>query len=115
MAAVRSLRVSVKSDSGSERSQSDSESDRDVREAEPMEVEEGELEPDDISVSRSLKELLPVSVQDRASSDRLLAPLASVRTTTVKRHGAKRLAVVTSAVVKVYFYFYFEQAKCGTF
>ncbi|XP_075888179.1 nuclear cap-binding protein subunit 3 [Nelusetta ayraudi] len=61
MAAVRSLRVSVKSDSGSERSESDSdsESDRDVREAEPMEVEEGELEPDDISVSRSLKELLP--------------------------------------------------------
>lgn len=87
MAAVRSLRVSVKSDSGSDRSESesDSESDRDVREAEPMEVEEGELEPDDISVSRSLKELLPVSVLARASSG-LLASLRSVRTTTVKRH-----------------------------
>ncbi|XP_030009813.1 nuclear cap-binding protein subunit 3 isoform X1 [Sphaeramia orbicularis] len=61
MAAVRSLRVSVKSDSGSDRSESDSdsESDRDAREAEPMEVEEGELEPEDISVNRSLKELLP--------------------------------------------------------
>uniref|UniRef100_A0A3Q2EHK9 Nuclear cap-binding protein subunit 3 n=1 Tax=Cyprinodon variegatus TaxID=28743 RepID=A0A3Q2EHK9_CYPVA len=63
MAAVRSLQVSVKSDSGSERSESDSdsESDRDGREAEPMEVEEGELEPEDVSVNRSLKELLPVS------------------------------------------------------
>nr|XP_033466857.1 nuclear cap-binding protein subunit 3 [Epinephelus lanceolatus] len=61
MAAVRSLRVSVKSDSGSDRSDSDSdsESDRDAREAEPMEVEEGELEAEDISVNRSLKELLP--------------------------------------------------------
>uniref|UniRef100_A0A3P9DS77 Nuclear cap-binding protein subunit 3 n=1 Tax=Maylandia zebra TaxID=106582 RepID=A0A3P9DS77_9CICH len=59
MEAVRSLRVSVKSDSGSDRSDSDSESDRDAREAEPMEVEEGELEPEDISVNRSLKELLP--------------------------------------------------------
>ncbi|CAI5642489.1 unnamed protein product [Oreochromis niloticus] len=59
MAAVRSLRVSVKSDSGSDRSDSDSESDRDAREAEPMEVEEGELDPEDISVNRSLKELLP--------------------------------------------------------
>ncbi|XP_014850061.1 PREDICTED: nuclear cap-binding protein subunit 3 isoform X2 [Poecilia mexicana] len=61
MAAVRSLRVSVKSDSGSERSESDSdsESDRDGREAEPMEVEEGELEAEDVTVSRSLKELLP--------------------------------------------------------
>ncbi|XP_035998557.1 nuclear cap-binding protein subunit 3 isoform X2 [Fundulus heteroclitus] len=58
MAAVRSLRVSVKSDSGSE-SDSDSESDRDAREAEPMEVEEGELEAEDVSVNRSLKELLP--------------------------------------------------------
>ncbi|XP_070773536.1 nuclear cap-binding protein subunit 3 [Enoplosus armatus] len=60
MAAVRSLRVSVKSDSGSDRSESDSdsESDRDAREAEPMEVEEGEL-AEDISVNRSLKELLP--------------------------------------------------------
>lgn len=67
MAAVRSLRVSVKSDSGSDRSESDSdsESDRDAREAEPMEVEEGELEPEDISVNRSLKELLPVSVRAR--------------------------------------------------
>ncbi|XP_063750816.1 nuclear cap-binding protein subunit 3 isoform X2 [Eleginops maclovinus] len=55
MAAVRSLRVSVKPDSGSD---SDSESDKDVREAEPMEVEDGELE-DEVSVSRSLKELLP--------------------------------------------------------
>lgn len=65
MAAVRSLRVSVKSDSGSERSgpDSDSESDRDGREAEPMEVEEGELQAEDVSVSRSLKELLPVSVR----------------------------------------------------
>uniref|UniRef100_A0A8C6NY68 Nuclear cap-binding protein subunit 3 n=1 Tax=Nothobranchius furzeri TaxID=105023 RepID=A0A8C6NY68_NOTFU len=61
MAAVRSLQV--KSDSGSDRSEpnSDSESDRDAREAEPMEVEEGELEAEDISVNRSLKELLPVS------------------------------------------------------
>ncbi|XP_003970824.1 nuclear cap-binding protein subunit 3 [Takifugu rubripes] len=61
MAAVRSAPVSVKSDSGTDRSESDSgsESDRDVREAEPMEVEEGELEPEDISVNRSLKELLP--------------------------------------------------------
>ncbi|XP_059207144.1 nuclear cap-binding protein subunit 3 [Centropristis striata] len=61
MAAVRSLRVSVRSDSGSDHSESgsDSESDRDAREAEPMEVEEGELEPEDISVNRSLKELLP--------------------------------------------------------
>ncbi|XP_051537717.1 nuclear cap-binding protein subunit 3 [Myxocyprinus asiaticus] len=59
MAAVRSLRVSVKSDSASDRSESDSESDsdRDAREAEPMEVDEGELES--ISVNRSLKELLP--------------------------------------------------------
>ncbi|XP_075994005.1 nuclear cap-binding protein subunit 3 [Genypterus blacodes] len=61
MAAVHDLRVSVKSDCGSERSNSgsDSESDRDAREAEPMEVEEGELEAEDVSVSRSLKELLP--------------------------------------------------------
>ncbi|XP_051960682.1 nuclear cap-binding protein subunit 3-like [Xyrauchen texanus] len=61
MAAVRSLQVSVKSDSASERSESDSESDsdRDAREAEPMEVEEGELELESISVRRSLKELLP--------------------------------------------------------
>ncbi|XP_069395532.1 nuclear cap-binding protein subunit 3 isoform X2 [Paralichthys olivaceus] len=59
MAAVHSLRVSVKSDSGSD-SDSDSESDRDVREAEPMEVEEGEVEEvEDVSVNRSLKELLP--------------------------------------------------------
>ncbi|KAK1875222.1 Nuclear cap-binding protein subunit 3 [Dissostichus eleginoides] len=55
MATVRSLRVSVKPDSGSD---SDSESDKDAREAEPMEVEDGELE-DEVSVSRSLKELLP--------------------------------------------------------
>ncbi|KAM3869429.1 nuclear cap-binding protein subunit 3 [Diretmus argenteus] len=61
MAAVRSLRVSVKSDSGSDRSDSDSdsESDRDARESEPMEVEEGELGAEDVSVNRSLKELLP--------------------------------------------------------
>ncbi|RVE63336.1 hypothetical protein OJAV_G00135260 [Oryzias javanicus] len=61
MAAVRSLQVSVKPDSGSEHSEpeSDSESDRDAREPEPMEVEEGELEGEDISVNRSLKELLP--------------------------------------------------------
>ncbi|XP_029304549.1 nuclear cap-binding protein subunit 3 [Cottoperca gobio] len=59
MAAVRSLRVSVKSDSGSDRSESDSESEKDAREAEPMEVEDGELEAEDISVNRSLKELLP--------------------------------------------------------
>ncbi|XP_053188191.1 nuclear cap-binding protein subunit 3 [Scomber japonicus] len=59
MAAVRSLQVSVKPDSGSDRSESesDSESDRDARGAEPMEVEEGELE--DVSVNRSLQELLP--------------------------------------------------------
>uniref|UniRef100_A0A8C7YRL4 Nuclear cap-binding protein subunit 3 n=1 Tax=Oryzias sinensis TaxID=183150 RepID=A0A8C7YRL4_9TELE len=61
MAAVRSLRVSVKPDSGSEHSEPDSESDRDdAREAEPMEVEEGEVDhAEDISVNRSLKELLP--------------------------------------------------------
>ncbi|KAM8899057.1 nuclear cap-binding protein subunit 3 [Spinachia spinachia] len=53
MAAVRSL-MAVKPDSGTD---SESDSDRDAREAEPMEVEEGELE--DISVNRSLKELLP--------------------------------------------------------
>lgn len=63
MAAVRSLRVSVKSESASDRSESDSESDsdRDAREAEPMEVEEGELGLESIPVRRSLKELLPVS------------------------------------------------------
>ncbi|XP_057677921.1 nuclear cap-binding protein subunit 3 isoform X1 [Corythoichthys intestinalis] len=61
MAAARSLRLSVKSDSGSDRSdsESDSESDRGAREAEPMEVEEGELDAEDVSVNRSLKELLP--------------------------------------------------------
>lgn len=59
MAEVRNLRVSVKTESASDRSESDSESDsdRDGREAEPMEVEEGELES--IPVQRSLKELLP--------------------------------------------------------
>lgn len=68
MAAVHSLRVSVKSDSGSDRldSDSDSESQGDAREAEPMEVEEGELEveAEDISVNRSLKKLVPVSAPD---------------------------------------------------
>ncbi|TNN48236.1 Nuclear cap-binding protein subunit 3 [Liparis tanakae] len=61
MAAVRSLMVAVKSNGGSDRSASgsDSDSDHDAREAEPMEVEEGELETEDVSVSRSLKELLP--------------------------------------------------------
>ncbi|XP_030216247.1 nuclear cap-binding protein subunit 3 isoform X1 [Gadus morhua] len=61
MAAVHSLRVSVKSDCGSEHSDSgsDSSSDRDARESEPMEVEEGELDTDDITVNRSLKELIP--------------------------------------------------------
>ncbi|KAJ7996236.1 hypothetical protein DPEC_G00235010 [Dallia pectoralis] len=61
MAAVRSLRVSVKPDSGSDPSESDSDSDtnQDARESEPMEVEDGELEVDDIPVNRSLKELLP--------------------------------------------------------
>ncbi|XP_037323172.1 nuclear cap-binding protein subunit 3 [Pungitius pungitius] len=55
MAAVRSL-MAAKPDSGTD---SESDSDRDAREAEPMEVEEGELEAEDISVNRSLKELLP--------------------------------------------------------
>ncbi|XP_037604688.1 nuclear cap-binding protein subunit 3 [Sebastes umbrosus] len=71
MAAVRSssLLVSVKPDrdSGSDPSQpdsgSESGSDRDARDAEPMEVEEGELETEDRSgnrsVNRDLKELLP--------------------------------------------------------
>ncbi|KAM9450922.1 nuclear cap-binding protein subunit 3 [Clarias gariepinus] len=61
MAAVRSLRVSVKHESASDRSDSDSDSDsdRNNREAEPMEVEEGELELESIHVRRSLKELLP--------------------------------------------------------
>lgn len=61
MAAVRSLRVSVKHESASDQSDSDSDSDRNIREAEPMEVEEGELALESISVRRSLKELLPVS------------------------------------------------------
>lgn len=62
MAAVRSLRVSVKPDSGPDHSESDSDSDSDrgARESEPMEVEEGELEVENIPVNRSLKELLPV-------------------------------------------------------
>lgn len=61
MAAVRSLRVSVKPESASDRSDSDSDSDsdRNAREAEPMEVEEGELEFESVPVRRSLKELLP--------------------------------------------------------
>ncbi|XP_064794115.1 nuclear cap-binding protein subunit 3 [Oncorhynchus masou masou] len=61
MAAVRSLRVSVKPDSGPDHSESDSDSDSDrgARESEPMEVEEGELEVENIPVNRSLKELLP--------------------------------------------------------
>ncbi|XP_056140707.1 nuclear cap-binding protein subunit 3 [Lampris incognitus] len=61
MATVRGLRVSVRSDSGSDRSECDveSESDKDARESEPMEVEEGEVEADDIPINRSLKELLP--------------------------------------------------------
>lgn len=67
------MQASVNSDSGSDRSDSDSDSDRDVREAEPMEVEEGELE-EDISVNRSLKELLPVS---RPRSDHGLACAAA--------------------------------------
>ncbi|KAJ8401656.1 hypothetical protein AAFF_G00376270 [Aldrovandia affinis] len=58
MAAVRSLRVSVKPESGSEY-ESDSDSERDPREPEPMEVEEGELQLEDIPIRRSLKELLP--------------------------------------------------------
>lgn len=76
MAAVRSLQAAIKPDSGSE-SESDSESDRDAREGEPMEVEEGELETDDISVNRSLKELLPVSGRARprpAAGCRVLRP-----------------------------------------
>ncbi|KAL4647563.1 nuclear cap-binding protein subunit 3 isoform X1 [Arapaima gigas] len=61
MAAVRSLRVSVKPETVSDRSESDSDSDsdQDQREPEPMEVEEGELELEAIPVRRSLKELLP--------------------------------------------------------
>lgn len=77
MAAVRSLGVSVKPDSGSDRSHSDSDSDRDTREAEPMEVEEGELEAEVVSVNRSLKELLPVRTSqagDWSCSCRALAP-----------------------------------------
>ncbi|XP_077596323.1 nuclear cap-binding protein subunit 3 isoform X2 [Stigmatopora nigra] len=54
--ATRSSRLSTKSDSGSDL---DSESDRGAREAEPMEVEEGEVDAQDVSVNRSLKELLP--------------------------------------------------------
>lgn len=69
MAAVRSL-MAAKPDSGTD---SESDSDRDAREAEPMEVEEGELEAEDISVNRSLKELLPVSNWRRPLSDRGLA------------------------------------------
>ncbi|XP_070980794.1 nuclear cap-binding protein subunit 3-like isoform X3 [Oncorhynchus clarkii lewisi] len=57
MAAVRSLRVSVKSDC------SESDSDRDAREFEPMEVEEGELEAEDIPVNRSLNEVLPDAIE----------------------------------------------------
>ncbi|XP_063059238.1 nuclear cap-binding protein subunit 3 isoform X3 [Engraulis encrasicolus] len=58
MAAVRSLRVSVKPESASE-SDGDSDSDRDARDAEPMEVEEGEEPVETIPVRCSLKELLP--------------------------------------------------------
>lgn len=63
MAAVRSLQVSLKHESASDRSDSDSDSDsdRNIREAEPMEVEDGELALESIPVRRSLKELLPVS------------------------------------------------------
>uniref|UniRef100_H3BHL7 Nuclear cap-binding protein subunit 3 n=1 Tax=Latimeria chalumnae TaxID=7897 RepID=H3BHL7_LATCH len=62
MAAVRSLRVSVKSEGAPERSESSSgsEGEREPEpepEPEPMEVEEGELES--IPVRRSLKELIP--------------------------------------------------------
>ncbi|KAM9780862.1 nuclear cap-binding protein subunit 3 [Syngnathus typhle] len=61
MAATRSSRLAVKSDSGSDRSdsESDSESEKDAREAEPMEVEQSELEAEDISINRSVKPLLP--------------------------------------------------------
>ncbi|XP_041742671.1 nuclear cap-binding protein subunit 3 isoform X2 [Coregonus clupeaformis] len=59
MAAVRSPRVSIKLD----RSESDSDSDRDAREFEPMVVEEGELEVEDIPVNRSLNELLPEAIE----------------------------------------------------
>lgn len=60
MAAVRSLRVSVKPESASE-SDTESDSDRDARDPEPMEVEEGEEQLETIPVQCSLKELLPVS------------------------------------------------------
>ncbi|XP_037125382.1 nuclear cap-binding protein subunit 3 [Syngnathus acus] len=61
MAATRSSRLAVKSDSGSDRSdsESDSESEKGAREAEPMEVEQSELEAEDISINRSVKPLLP--------------------------------------------------------
>nr|XP_029524606.1 nuclear cap-binding protein subunit 3-like [Oncorhynchus nerka] len=57
MAALRSLRLSVKSDC------SESDSDRDAREFEPMEVEEGELEVEDIPVNLSLNEVLPEAIE----------------------------------------------------
>lgn len=64
MAAVRSLQVSVRPDSGSEHSELDSDSDMEVEEVDEVEkkqeAEEGELQPEeDVSVKRSLKELLP--------------------------------------------------------
>ncbi|KAK0144189.1 Nuclear cap-binding protein subunit 3 [Merluccius polli] len=66
MAAVHSLRESVKSDDDGggrfDRSESDSDSgsEGDPRDSEPMEVEEGELDTDDVvPVHRSLKELVP--------------------------------------------------------
>lgn len=65
MAAVRSLRVSVKPEAASDRpnSDSDSDSERDAREPEPMEVEEGEIETENeaVPVRPALKEFMPVS------------------------------------------------------
>ncbi|KAL2094608.1 hypothetical protein ACEWY4_009327 [Coilia grayii] len=58
MAAVHSLRVSVKPESASE-SDAETDSDRDNRDPEPMEVEEGEEPLETIPVRCSLKELLP--------------------------------------------------------
>ncbi|XP_048837250.1 nuclear cap-binding protein subunit 3 isoform X2 [Brienomyrus brachyistius] len=69
MAAVRSLRVSVKPEAASDRpdSDSDSDSERDAREPEPMEVEEGEIETESeaVPVRRALKEFMPEAVEKK--------------------------------------------------
>ncbi|XP_038670666.1 nuclear cap-binding protein subunit 3 isoform X1 [Scyliorhinus canicula] len=62
MAAVRGLRVCLEPGAEAQESESESSSESEREGDEPMEVEEGEIEPeklDSISVQRSLKDLLP--------------------------------------------------------